>query len=82
MHQAQHDEHEHRHGTDCGHESMEHEGHTDFMHDGHRHAEHQGHWDEHGDQSSMSSSSADRPGGSMSQGPADRHSGQNDTGGS
>ncbi len=39
--------HEHEHGQDCGHPSIEHDGHVDYLHDGHRHAPHLGHYDEH-----------------------------------
>lgn len=42
-----HQGHDHAHGKDCGHESVEHEGHADYKHDGHLHAEHGGHYDEH-----------------------------------
>jgi hypothetical protein len=47
----QHDDgdHEHVHGTDCGHETVQHGDHVDYLHDGHRHAEHDGHYDEHGE---------------------------------
>ena len=39
--------HEHEHGPNCGHQSLEHNDHVDYLHDGHRHAPHQGHYDEH-----------------------------------
>lgn len=42
-----HQQHEHVHGVDCGHPSLEHLGHVDYLHDGHRHAAHGGHYDEH-----------------------------------
>jgi hypothetical protein len=42
-----HAEHDHEHGPDCGHETVEHGDHVDYLHDGHRHAAHDGHWDEH-----------------------------------
>ncbi|HWE57641.1 MAG TPA: hypothetical protein VG435_19215 [Acidimicrobiales bacterium] len=42
-----HEDHDHEHGPDCGHESVEHEDHIDYIHDGHRHFAHEGHWDEH-----------------------------------
>jgi hypothetical protein len=42
-----HNEHEHAHGPDCGHEPVKHDDHVDYLHDGHKHAEHDGHWDEH-----------------------------------
>ena len=44
---ANHKKHDHKHGKDCGHESVEHEGHVDYKHDGHLHADHEGHYDEH-----------------------------------
>ena len=42
-----HKDHDHAHGKDCGHESVEHDGHVDYKHDAHLHAEHGGHYDEH-----------------------------------
>ncbi len=42
-----HDRHEHQHGPECGHKTIEHEGHTDYLHDGHLHHVHDGHVDEH-----------------------------------
>ncbi len=42
-----HQDHDHQHGPDCGHETVEHGDHVDYLHDGHRHAAHDGHWDEH-----------------------------------
>jgi hypothetical protein len=39
--------HEHKHGPECGHESVQHGDHVDYIHDGHRHAEHADHYDEH-----------------------------------
>ncbi len=44
---ASHDEHDHVHGVDCGHEVVPHGDHSDYLHDGHRHAWHDDHWDEH-----------------------------------
>jgi zinc transport system permease protein len=41
------EQHEHEHGPNCGHPSIEHEHHVDYLHDGHRHAPHEGHYDEH-----------------------------------
>ncbi len=38
---------EHKHGENCGHESVQHDDHVDYVHDGHRHAEHGDHYDEH-----------------------------------
>lgn len=32
-----HTDHDHAHGTDCGHAAIEHEGHRDYLHDGHLH---------------------------------------------
>ena len=48
---SQHDpaDHEHVHGPNCGHETVQHDDHVDYLHDGHRHAEHEGHYDEHDD---------------------------------
>lgn len=40
-------EHDHVHGSDCGHQTVQHGDHVDYLHDGHRHAEHAGHYDEH-----------------------------------
>jgi len=44
---APHIEHDHVHGTDCGHAVVPHGDHSDYLHDGHRHAAHDDHWDEH-----------------------------------
>ncbi|HET6654417.1 MAG TPA: metal ABC transporter permease, partial [Nocardioides sp.] len=41
------EDHEHRHGPDCGHRAVRHGDHVDYVHDGHRHAVHGGHYDEH-----------------------------------
>ena len=41
------EQHEHEHGPDCGHATIEHDHHVDYLHDGHRHAPHEGHYDEH-----------------------------------
>lgn len=46
---GQHEQHEHAHGPDCGHQTVQHNDHLDYLHDGHQHAEHSGHYDEHGD---------------------------------
>ena len=40
-------DHEHRHGPDCGTETVQHDDHLDYLHDGHRHAAHGDHYDEH-----------------------------------
>lgn len=40
------EEHTHRHGPDCGHESVTHKDHVDYLHDGHAHREHDDHYDE------------------------------------
>ncbi len=32
-----HDDHNHTHGTDCGHTAVEHGDHVDYLHDGHLH---------------------------------------------
>ena len=42
-----HENHEHVHGSDCGHVGIRHNGHTDYAHDGHLHSPHDGHFDEH-----------------------------------
>ncbi|MGA4668743.1 class I SAM-dependent methyltransferase [Propionibacteriaceae bacterium Y1923] len=44
---AEHTTGEHEHGTDCGHEAVEHGDHVDYVHDGHKHAAHADHYDEH-----------------------------------
>ena len=46
-HTAAPEEHEHRHGPDCGHTAVPHGDHVDYVHDGHRHAPHGSHYDEH-----------------------------------
>jgi hypothetical protein len=43
----EHAKHDHKHGPDCGHRAIQHEGHTDYLHDGHLHNLHGGHVDEH-----------------------------------
>jgi hypothetical protein len=43
----QHSEHGHKHGSGCGHPTVEHEGHVDYVHDGHLHNVHGDHVDEH-----------------------------------
>lgn len=42
-----HTEHEHKHGSACGHQTIKHDGHTDYLHDGHLHYMHDDHIDEH-----------------------------------
>jgi hypothetical protein len=44
-------EHEkgHKHGQDCGHESIPHGDHTDYVVSGHLHNQHSDHCDKHGD---------------------------------
>ena len=42
-----HDAHEHKHGSNCGHQAIKHGDHTDFLHDGHLHHVHEDHIDEH-----------------------------------
>ena len=47
-----HHGHEHRHGQQCGHTAIRHEGHVDYLHDGHMHHPHiidgrVDHYDEH-----------------------------------
>ena len=34
---ANHDNHDHQHGSNCGHTAIQHDGHTDYLHDGHLH---------------------------------------------
>jgi zinc transport system permease protein len=46
-HTAVPEEHDHRHGDDCGHPAVAHGDHVDYVHDGHRHAVHGSHYDEH-----------------------------------
>ena len=41
------EDHDHRHGDDCGHLAVPHGDHVDYVHDGHRHAPHGSHYDEH-----------------------------------
>ena len=43
----QHDDHSHKHGSECGHKAIKHDGHQDYLHDGHMHHTHDGHIDEH-----------------------------------
>ena len=38
----------HVHGEGCGHEAVEHDGHTDYVVDGHLHHVHGDHCDDHG----------------------------------
>ncbi len=38
---------EHKHGPDCGHTAVKHNGHVDYIHDGHLHHPHEDHCDEH-----------------------------------
>src|SRR5579871_3691529 len=42
-----HAPHPHSHGSGCGHEAVNHNGHTDYLHDGHLHHLHGDHVDEH-----------------------------------
>jgi zinc transport system permease protein len=46
-HRSASDDHDHRHGEDCGHPAVPHGDHVDYVHDGHRHAVHGEHYDEH-----------------------------------
>jgi hypothetical protein len=41
-----HDDHDHQHGTTCGHTAIRHGDHIDYVHDGHLHREHGAHVDE------------------------------------
>lgn len=34
---ATHADHDHEHGSNCGHTAIEHDGHVDYLHDGHLH---------------------------------------------
>lgn len=43
----QHHPHDHKHGPDCGHVAIEHEGHVDYLHDGHLHHQAGGSVEEH-----------------------------------
>jgi len=45
--QPHHGQHDHVHGSACGHVAIIHDGHTDYLHDGHLHHVHAGHVDEH-----------------------------------
>ncbi|MDX2268079.1 MAG: hypothetical protein NW208_08225 [Bryobacter sp.] len=42
-----HEQHEHVHGSGCGHQAIVHADHVDYLHDGHLHHAHEGHYDEH-----------------------------------
>ncbi len=42
-----HPDHDHTHGSGCGHKGIEHEGHVDYLHDGHLHHVHGDHVEEH-----------------------------------
>jgi len=42
-----HNDHDHKHGSNCGHKAIHHEGHVDYLHDNHLHNVHDGHIDEH-----------------------------------
>lgn len=42
-----HQDHDHKHGPDCGHPAVQHGDHVDYLHDGHLHHPHEGHYDEH-----------------------------------
>jgi hypothetical protein len=44
---AEHTVTQHKHGAECGHETVQHDDHVDYVHDGHKHAQHAGHYDEH-----------------------------------
>lgn len=41
------EQHDHQHGSECGHTAVPHGDHVDYVHEGHRHAPHGGHYDEH-----------------------------------
>jgi hypothetical protein len=40
-------EHPHKHGPNCGHQTVRHDGHLDYLHEGHLHHMHGDHIDEH-----------------------------------
>ncbi len=42
-----HEQHDHKHGANCGHPAIRHNDHVDYLHDGHLHHDHNGHYDEH-----------------------------------
>ncbi len=42
-----HQNHDHVHGANCGHEAIQHDDHIDYLHDGHLHHQHGDHVDEH-----------------------------------
>lgn len=42
-----HPNHDHVHGTNCGHTAIQHGDHVDYLHDGHLHYPHADHVDEH-----------------------------------
>ena len=42
-----HQEHDHKHGSGCGHKAVQHDDHTDYLHDNHLHFVHGEHTDEH-----------------------------------
>jgi hypothetical protein len=42
-----HPDHNHVHGSDCGHTAVRHGDHVDYLHDGHLHHVHGDHVDEH-----------------------------------
>lgn len=41
-----HEAHNHTHGPNCGHKSVQHDDHVDYVHDGHFHKPHGDHVDE------------------------------------
>jgi len=41
-----HHEHNHKHGSNCGHLAIHHQDHIDYLHDGHLHHTHENHYDE------------------------------------
>ena len=42
-----HENHDHQHGENCGHQAIKHGDHVDYLHDGHLHHIHGDHVDEH-----------------------------------
>ncbi len=41
-----HNNHDHKHGNNCGHVAIKHDDHVDYVHDGHLHQVHSDHVDE------------------------------------
>jgi hypothetical protein len=56
-----HNNHEHKHGTNCGHKGIKHEDHIDYLHEDHLHHMHEDHVDEHSLSQSNQNKSACTP---------------------